>query len=325
MTRKAEVASIGTRRPPASAARPSRLARPPLVRSRRPFGARLLRDGDAPASTRGDADTRAWQLIHDDPFDRATTEDEIARVVRSFAARGSTPYTEVLRRLVGVDYMDELEAQAFFVRVGEHRRAMAQALGRSIHIRVAALDLLTTRSASPSQGTRRDSHPIIVTPSLLEKAFEVASADAITGLPQRAHFTNLLRHELRQRKRRSVCVAFIDLDGFKRVNDLHGHSRGDEVLRALARSARGSLREGDVLARIGGDEFAILLLDASPAEAEAVLTRLRDRFEALTAPLGTSFSAGIAVAGTSEPAERVIMRADQAMYRQKRARAALSG
>ena len=329
MTRKAEVVSIGQRRTPTPAGRPSRLSRPPpLVRSRRaPFGARLLREGEAsaPSSTRGDADTRAWQLIHDDPFDRATSEDEIARVVRAVAARSPTPYVEVLRRLVGVDDMDELEAQSFFVRVVDHRRAMAQALGRSIHIRVAALDLLTTRSPSASSGRRRDSHPIIVTPSLLEKAFEVASADGITGLPQRAHFMNLLRHELRQRKRRNVCVAFIDLDGFKRVNDRHGHARGDEVLRALARSARGSLREGDVLARIGGDEFAILLLDASPAEADAALKRLRERFEALTAPLGTSFSAGVAVAGASEPAERVVMRADQAMYRQKRARAALSG
>ncbi len=327
MTRKAEVVSSGARgSPPTPASRSARLARSPIVRSRRPpFGARLLRDGDAPASSRGDADTRAWQLIHEDLFDRATSEDEIARAVRSVATRSAAPYIEVLRRLVGIDDMDELEAHAFFDRVVEHRRTMARALGRPIHIRVAALDLLTTRSSAPSEGVRRDSHPIIVTPSLLEKAFEVASADAITGLPQRAHFMNLLRHELRQRKRRSVCVAFIDLDGFKRVNDRHGHSRGDDVLRALARSARGSLREGDVLARIGGDEFAILLLDASPAEAEAALTRLRDRFEALTAPLGTSFSAGVAVAGTSEPAERVMMRADQAMYRQKRARAALSG
>jgi len=330
VTRKAEVVSIGQRRPQASAARATRLGRPTLVRSRRaPFGARQLREGDAaaPPSTRGEADTRAWQLIHDDPFDRATSDDEIARVVKSLVARGATPYIEVLRRLVGIDDMNELEAQTFFGRVVEHRRVMAQALGRAIHIRVAALDLLTTRSTSTSTNTggRRDSHPILVTPSLLEKAFEVATADGVTGLPQRAHFMNLLRHELRQRKRRNVCVAFIDLDGFKRVNDRHGHARGDEVLRALARSARGSLREGDVLARIGGDEFAILLLDASPAEADAALGRLRERFESLTAPLGTSFSAGVAVAGPSEQAERVIMRADQAMYRQKRARAALSG
>lgn len=269
-------------------------------------------------------DTEAWQLIHDDPFDRAVDDEAIERVVAIIAARSATPYTEVLRLLVGVEDMTEPEARSFFRSVLEHRGELAAALGRPVHIRVAALDKLTTRSAK--SGGRRDSHPIIVTPSLLEKAFEVATADGLTGLPQRAQFMNLLRHELRQRKRRSVCVAFIDLDGFKRVNDEHGHARGDEVLRTLARSARGSLREGDVLARIGGDEFAVLLLDATPAEADAALRRLRDRFEVLTEPLGTSFSAGIAVAGTGEPAEHVVMRADQAMYRQKRSRApVLSG
>ena len=270
-------------------------------------------------------DSEAWQLIHDDPFDQAASDERINRVVAAIAARSGAPYTELLRRLVGIEDMNEAEAHAFFRRVVEHRRTLSTTLGRPIHIRVAALDLLTARPAKsgatgPAAG--RDSHPIIVTPSLLEKAFEVATADGVTGLPQRAHFMNLLRHELRQRKRRSLCVAFVDLDGFKRVNDEHGHARGDEVLRMLSAAARGTLREGDVLARIGGDEFAVLLLDASPAEADAALRRLRDRFEQLTAPLGTSFSAGIAVAGMGEAAERVVMRADQAMYRQKRLRAA---
>jgi len=265
-------------------------------------------------------DTEAWQLIHDDPFDQVMSDERIERVVAVIAARSAAPYTELLRRLVGVEDMSEVEAHAFFRRVVQHRRTLSAALGRPVHIRVAALDLLTARPTK--SGARRDSHPIIVTPSLLEKAFEVATADGVTGLPQRAHFMNLLRHELRQRKRRSLCVAFVDLDGFKRVNDEHGHARGDEVLRLLAQAAAGTLREGDVLARIGGDEFAVLLLDASPAEADAALRRLRDRFEQLTAPLGTSFSAGIALAGMGEAAERVVMRADQAMYRQKRLRAA---
>jgi diguanylate cyclase (GGDEF)-like protein len=276
-------------------------------------------------------DTETWQLIHDDPFDKTTSDEDIGRVVATFAARSSTPYTEVLRRLVGIEDLTESDAKAFFRRVLDHRRGLAKALGRAVHLRVAALDVLTTMGhvpglAAKGGGIRKDSHPIIVTPSFLEKAFEEASADPLTGLPQRGAFMNVLRHELRQRKRRSVCVAFIDLDGFKRVNDTHGHAAGDEVLKALSRSARGALREGDVLARVGGDEFAVLLLDASPAEADAALRRFRDRFEVLTQPLGTSFSAGIAVAGAGEPAEHVVMRADQAMFRQKRSRAAsLSG
>ena len=273
-------------------------------------------------------DTETWQLIHEDPFDKTVTDEDIERVVTTFAARSATPYAEVLRRLVGIEDLPELDAKTFLDRVLAHRRELSRVLGRAVHVRVAALDVLTTTEQSGASSTgssRRDSHPIIVTPSLLEKAFEEATADAVTGLPQRATFMNLLRHELRQRKRRSVCVAYIDLDRFKRVNDAHGHAAGDQVLRALAHSARGTLREGDVLARIGGDEFAVLLLDATPDEAEAALVRLRSRFEALTSALGTSFSSGIAVATFDEPAELLMMRADQAMYRQKRSRAALSG
>jgi diguanylate cyclase (GGDEF)-like protein len=273
--------------------------------------------------------TETWQLIHDDPFEKTVSDEDIEGVVAAFAARSTTPYTEVLRRLVGIEDKSEADAELFFRRVMAHRRELAHVLGRSVHVRVAALDVLTNpspRERSEPGMASANRHPIVVTPSFLERAFEEASADALTGLPQRATFMNVLRHELLQRKRRSACVAFVDLDGFKRVNDAYGHAAGDDVLRKLVESARGSLRTGDVLARIGGDEFAVLILDATPAEAEAAIRRLRERFESLTASVGTSFSAGIAVAGAGETAERVLMRADQAMFRQKRSRAAaLSG
>lgn len=315
MTRKAEIVSTAPR------ARASRVARTTLVRARRvPFRALANRPPSTPYPEAQNETEQAWQLIHDDPFDRTTTDAQIEAVFASFAARSATPYAEVLRRLVGIQEMAEPEARTFFRRVLEHRRELSVTLGRAVHVRVAALDVLTMLPAN--NRTRHDSRPIIVTPSLLERAFEEAAADGVTGLPQRAQFMSLLRHELRQRKRRNVSVAYVDLDRFKAVNDAHGHARGDEVLRLLAHSARGSLREGDVLARMGGDEFAILLVDVTPAEADAALRRFRDRFEALTAPLGTSFSAGIAVAVVGEHAERLITRADEAMYRQKRSRAA---
>src|SRR5262249_31476749 len=141
------------------------------------------------------------------------------------------------------------------------------------------------------------------------------------GLPRAHHFMNLLQHELRQRERR-VTVVFIDLDGFKAVNDAHGHARGDEVLRMMAAAARSVLRRGDVLARIGGDEFALMLVEASPEEANAVVRRLRARFEEMTGPLATSFSAGVAIADATISADDLIARADGAMYEEKRRRAA---
>lgn len=257
----------------------------------------------------------AWQLIHDDLFDRASTDSELEDIVERLSAKTAKPHSEIIQRMLGMDSMSETEARSFFQRILEHRSAMSKALGRPVHVRVAALDLLTMRSSA-----RHDSRTILVSPALLERALEEAGSDAVTGLPQRAHFMSLLRHELRQRKRRNIAVVYLDLDRMKRVNDEHGHARGDEVLRLLARAARVTLRHGDVMARIGGDEFALILLDASQTEAEAAVRRLRARFEAKTASLGVSFSAGIALAAEGEGAEELMARADVAMYREKRER-----
>ncbi len=297
MGRKAEVVAIGARGSRARTVLPPPLPLPSAVRA---------------VEARGVED--AWELIHDQRVDRVSSDDELNRLVAEAARRSTQPHADVLRRLLGME-IGEDAARVFLQDVREHRRAMESALGRAVHIRVAALDLMLARPHDES-GVR----PILVTPSLLERAFEEATADAVTGLPQRAHFLSLLRHELRQRRRRSVVVAFLDLDGFKQVNDTYGHARGDDVLRTLARAGRVVLRQGDQLARIGGDEFAILFVDVTPYEAEAALNRLREHFESRTAPLGTSFSAGVVVAEPGESADEVLERADVAMYREKRHR-----
>ena len=259
-----------------------------------------------------------WELIHDDLFERIRSDDELDAAVTRLAAHTVTPFATLVRRMIGTE-LSEAEARSLFRRVLAHRRAMSDALGRVVDVRVAALDLLT---ASPDE-PRRDSQPILVTPALLEKALEQATLDPLTRLPQRQHFMNLLRHELGQRNPRSVAVVFVDLDGFKEVNDRHGHASGDEVLRRLARVGSHTIRHADVLARIGGDEFALLLVEADGdigRIAASVVERLRQRFETRTAGYGTSFSAGIAIAEPGETADDLLARADAAMYREKRAR-----
>jgi diguanylate cyclase (GGDEF)-like protein len=261
-----------------------------------------------------------FDLLRDDLFDRIRSEADLDALVQRVASSSATPYADLVRRMVGMEGLDENDARAFFRRIVDHWRRLARTLGRAVHIRVAALDLLTHRATRT--GIRRDSRPILVTPSMLERALDEANTDALTGLPQRGQFMNLLRHELRQRKPRSVAVVYVDLDGFKNVNDTFGHAKGDDVLKLLARVGRATLRHGDVLARIGGDEFGLMLVDLSLEEATLAVGRLRERFEVRAQTLGVSFSAGVVLVEAGDSPEGVLARADAAMYRDKRSRVA---
>jgi diguanylate cyclase (GGDEF)-like protein len=119
-----------------------------------------------------------------------------------------------------------------------------------------------------------------------------------------------------------VCIALIDIDHFKRVNDSHGHAVGDAVLRAFADAARTALRARDVLARWGGEEFLLMLPDTEPAEAMQVLRRVAEQVAAVRvsapgAELRVTFSGGVAARVGDEPFTDTITRADRAMYEAK--------
>ncbi|MGH9175963.1 MAG: GGDEF domain-containing protein, partial [Vicinamibacterales bacterium] len=104
----------------------------------------------------------------------------------------------------------------------------------------------------------------------------LARTDFLTGVLNARAFTELARAELARSRRYAhpLTVAYIDLDNFKRVNDEHGHSQGDHVLRAVATSLHANLRDSDIVARMGGDEFALLLPET--AAVEPVMTKLQE-------------------------------------------------
>ncbi|QFU00151.1 putative diguanylate cyclase YegE [Halomonas sp. THAF5a] len=155
-----------------------------------------------------------------------------------------------------------------------------------------------------------------------------AQHDALTGLPNRALLADRLRVAMAQADRsgQRLAVVFIDLDGFKAVNDTHGHDMGDRLLVALAERMQGELRASDTLARLGGDEFVVVLLDlASDEEGERVIDRL---LAATAAPvevagrrLQVSASLGVAYYDAAEGGDedQLLRHADQAMYRAKEA------
>jgi diguanylate cyclase (GGDEF)-like protein len=139
------------------------------------------------------------------------------------------------------------------------------------------------------------------------------TTDSLTGLLNRSGFAVASERvrALADRDRRAVSIALIDLDGFKRVNDLQGHAAGDELLVALGRAWRAELRGSEVLARLGGDEFALVM--AGAAGAEEALARLRTASAA-------EWSVGAVEWERGETLDRAMARADAELYRAKRAR-----
>jgi diguanylate cyclase (GGDEF)-like protein/PAS domain S-box-containing protein len=149
---------------------------------------------------------------------------------------------------------------------------------------------------------------------LLARLDELTRTDELTGLPNRRAWDELLTHELAGAARRGhpVSVAMLDLDFFKRYNDLHGHLAGDRLLREAAATWQEQLRLTDTLARWGGEEFALLLPASDAAAAGRVVEQLRG-----TLPGDATFSAGIAAwDGHSTPGE-LIDAADRALYAAK--------
>lgn len=145
-----------------------------------------------------------------------------------------------------------------------------------------------------------------------------ADHDVLTGLANRRRLLRELTQQIERSRRYGDggALVLLDLDRLKQVNDSHGHPAGDELLVRTSRALAGRVRASDVLARVGGDEFAALLTRATPAEALYVAEQLVDAARAADA----SVSAGVAPIGLGiGEAERVVAAADRALYEAKRA------
>lgn len=159
----------------------------------------------------------------------------------------------------------------------------------------------------------------------LDEAGRLMRHDQLTGVLNRRGLEEIFGKEIARTERRGTpfCVALLDIDNFKRLNDSFGHSTGDAALIHLVNVIRNNLRPNDTVARMGGEEFVILYPETELDEAAAALTRLqreltREYFLADDRKLLITFSAGVTAWRPGEPAETVIARADSAMYDAKR-------
>jgi diguanylate cyclase (GGDEF)-like protein/PAS domain S-box-containing protein len=204
-------------------------------------------------------------------------------------------------------------------------------LGEWVHRRRDGRDITCTvllnrteiKGQTVIQGTVRD---ITLQKAQQRQLERIAHYDPLTGLPNRSLLADRMLQAMAQANRRgtTLAIAYLDLDGFKAVNDRHGHDAGDRLLMAGANRMRQALRETDTLARLGGDEFVAVLADLPAPEAcLPTLTRLLDAASKEMLDKGFSLrvsaSLGVTFYPQAEPidADQLLRQADQAMYQAK--------
>jgi diguanylate cyclase (GGDEF)-like protein len=170
-----------------------------------------------------------------------------------------------------------------------------------------------------SERVRSDNEYIASSLGVLRQAERNAHTDALTGLGNRHWMSTMFEREVTRtlHANKALCLMMIDVDNFKSFNDQYGHIAGDSVLVAVAEALREYLRPTDLLARFGGDEFAVLLPDLQLKQARQTAERIRQQIAGLSPPsLATAVTVSIGLAGRTDQDDvaTLVQRADAAMY-----------
>jgi diguanylate cyclase (GGDEF)-like protein len=157
----------------------------------------------------------------------------------------------------------------------------------------------------------------------LEREKHISRTDDLTGIPNRRHFFEVINTEINrsQRYKHPFTIAYIDLDGFKAVNDRFGHQTGDQLLCTFVNQVKSYLRRTDFMARLGGDEFILLLFETDQAEALMIISKIQSALldEMKRNDWPVTFSIGVLIyRDGSITADELISRADNLMYSVKK-------
>ncbi|MBN1548809.1 MAG: GGDEF domain-containing protein [Syntrophaceae bacterium] len=234
--------------------------------------------------------------------------------------KGSSLYVELLYALTH-KYFPPKEARMLWDAVVRHKQEVSSALDRQVSMRVAALDYFDQSAAGGALQLLPEED--------LDSLLLYANKDGLTGVHNHRFFQERLRYEIVRSKRyhHVFTLLFIDLDHFKKFNDTHGHLKGDILIRDIATFLNLSCRQADVVARYGGDEFAIILPETNSRSAYILAGRLCQTFHThrfgtkpFVFPAEISLSIGVSTyPKDGHYAEELIDSADSALYRAKKA------
>jgi len=215
-----------------------------------------------------------------------------------------------------------LERQDAGVEVREYRIRHGDGTWRWVEDRGRVLQADPTGRPLRCVGSLIDITDRKLTEQELER---LARTDELTGLVNRRELLRRLEELARKSAHHppTTAVMFCDLDGFKQINDSHGHAVGDELLRLVAERVRGSLRHGDQAGRFGGDEMVLVLqgvrdLGSATAIACKIARRIAEPIPTSAGPMNVTASIGVTLVNPGETVAELIGRADTAMYRAKR-------
>jgi len=264
----------------------------------------------------------AWFLMGHDPIHDATLIAMLCGVI-AINAQVYVTFIRAYYVMVGVLWLVFITGM---LRIADHPHTIDYAAGLSVFV---GLTLYYMRNIAKrvAQGIALQLANVSLTEQLrvaLQMVRLDAATDALTGQGNRRALDELLKQQMEfaAQTGRTFSILMLDIDFFKKINDVHGHMVGDDALRSFAQRVREHLRLGDVCARFGGEEFVAVLPGASREEALEVAERLRSGVEAeplLTTPLvAVTVSIGAATLTPGQTVEELLNAADAAVYAAKR-------